>query len=301
MNNFPTNALKILIIGIFLSGAAFAGGFEGKIVQRQIYIPLEALSQSAGINTDDISNPQKIAAQLFSKSLDELKQMVQNPAAYREFEEETTDIFVKGNKFRIDTEQGGQKISVIYDVDKDQIINLDWNSKQALITSTKQVGQTMEQIMGHLPEGMREMQMKEQEEDRFSMKPTGKMKTINGFRCELFEGTDSEGDYTHIWLSRDQKDLFQSFMKVFSIMEDVSGSEKVKKNEEKFYEEQKGLDVLTQTISGDAISVMEIQEIKKQPVPADLFQIPAGFQQVNMMDMMKKHMHMMQERMQKQK
>ncbi len=301
MKIFFTRMLQFLIIGILLTGAAFAGEFEGKIIQRQINIPLEALSQSGGISADDIGNPQQIAARLFSKSIDELKQMVQDPAAYREVEEGTSDIFVKGNKFRIDTEQGGQKISVIYDVDKDQIINLDWKSRQALITSTKQLGQTMKQIKGHLPEGMREMQMAEQEDDLFSVKPTGKTKTINGFRCELFEGTDSDGNYTHIWLSRDRKDLFQKFMKVFSVMEDVSGGEKIKKNEEKFYEEQQGLDVLTRTVSGDAISIMEVREIKEQSVPDDLFQVPAGFQQVNMMDMMKKHMHMMQELMQKQK
>ena len=298
MKRFSGNLLITLIIGILLAGAGVAGEFEGKIVQRQIYIPLQALSQSAGISTDDLSNPLRIAERLFSKSVDELKQMVQNPAAYREFEEITSDIYVKGNKFRIDTQQRGKKISIIYDVQKDQIATLDWKSKRAMITSTRQVGQKMEQMMGNLPEGMREMHMGEVEEDRFNMKSTGKIKTINGFRCELFEGTNSDGDFTHLWLNRDQKDLYQSFMKVFSIIENVGG-EKVKKNEEKFYEEQKGLDVLTQTISDDAISVMEIREIKRQPVPDDLFQVPSHFKKVNIMEMMKQHMQMMQEHRQK--
>lgn len=186
-----------------------------------------------------------------------------------------------------------------------QMITLQHDQKMAMVTSMDQMmkmGDQMGEAMGFSPEAM-DMEGEEgDEEDSFSMKSTGQTKTINGFKCELFAGTDSDGDFAHIWVSKEQGSRAKNFIEALSEMEkfDQEESEGTEKENE-FFKELNGFPILTKSVSMDQLNINEVLEISDESVPDDIFQIPAGYQQMNMQQMMQQQMKMMQEQYKKQR
>lgn len=296
----------ILVLTI-LSRLAFAAGFEGKIVSRNITIPLQLLLQETRVEAAGTMNSEKLASQLFSKTPEMLLK-----AAHGEASVHLMNIYVKGNKFRTDTEEKGEKISMIYDADTGEMITLVWSSKTAMVTSVKEVNnqmndmqKKMKEAMGQYAEMMENYQSQmenapSQQAAPFNMKPTGKTKIIHDYKCELFKGTNSDGNYTYLWLTRDDAALFNSFIKVFSAMEKIGDKKKSISKEESFYRENRGFQVLSESISRDEVEIDELLEVTRQNVPNNLLVIPPGFERQNMQEMMNRHMKQL-EQFQKQK
>ncbi len=60
--------------------------------------------------------------------------------------------------------------------------------------------------------------------DLFFMKSAGETKTINGFTCELYKGTNSEGGFTHMWIHKGYADAFESLSAAFSKLGELEKS-----------------------------------------------------------------------------
>ncbi|MEJ2636598.1 MAG: hypothetical protein P8184_15060 [Calditrichia bacterium] len=287
--------LSLVLVAIFIfENSLLASGFEGKIVQKNISV---SLSPSAA---PDESGFTQYANDLFSKSNLELKKMAESEG--NEYSEETAIIYMKGKNYRIDTNQEGQKVSIIYNLDTKKMTTLQWASKTAMVTDMEQMGKNMSQMMGQAQKQMGDMDNQGMEEDnQFSMKSAGETKTINNFKCELYEGKDSDGDYTHLWLTKDDKNLFDSFMPIFSELDNLMQTKLEQGKEEQFYREKQGVPVLTKSISGSGLNIDEITDISSENVPADMFAVPADFKEVNMQQMIQEQMKKYQDMMNQQK
>ena len=292
--------ISILILAATLWGSPmFAAGFEGKIVNRQISIPLYSLMQQSPVDVPGSVNREKLASQLFTKSPEELLKIAKS---HGDVVEHRSEIFLKGNKFRVDTEEDGEKISIIYNAETGEMITLLWGSKTAMVTSVKEVSSQMSDMQKKMKEATgqyAEMMEKYQDQmknapaeqrDPFNMKPTGKTRMIHDYKCELFKGTDSDGNYTYLWLTRDDAALFNSFIKVFSAMEKIGDKKNAAGKEEEFYRENKGFQVLSESISRDEVEIDELLEVIRQNVPDSLLVIPPGFQKRNMQEIINQQM-----------
>ncbi len=277
---------SLLIAGIlFFNRAVLAAGFEGKIVEKDITVQLSAFPS---VNPEDNS---AVADNIFSKSTEELKKI-----APEGFAENTATIYIKGKMYRVDSEQEGHKMSMIYDMTTHKMTTLQWDSKTAMVTNVDEINENVGNMMKQMPQTTEG----EKKESDFSMKATGKTKTINGRKCALFEGTDSDGHFSHIWLDTGDEALFNSFIPIFTAMQDMGGENKDNEKEEQFYRQEKGFPILTKTVNGDEVDIQETVEITKQSVSDDQFTIPAGFKEMNMQQMIQEQMKKYQDQFNKQ-
>ncbi len=277
----------LVFVLLSLVSFAFSGDFEGKIMQKALYVSLDKMG-------DVSSMPQ--AEALFSKSIDELKQMAAKAGGNDAYSEQKIDIFVKGNKFRMDTQQKGQQVSIIYDTESDKMITLMHEKKMAMATGMgkmMQMGEQMGQSMGMAPG----MMGKDKGGDDFSMEATGKSKTINGFECKLYKGTDSSGDFTHMWIHEGYIDAFQRMLTSFGKME--KSKKQGMQKEEKFFKKVQGIPILTKSASKEDLNINEILNIAEQSVPADKFEVPDDYQTMDMQNMMQQQMQKMKDMMKK--
>lgn len=273
----------VFAAGIFFySGVSLSASFEGQIIEKDVTVPLSAFPNM------DTENKEAIGADLFPKSNNELKKL-----APEDYTENTSTIYIKGKYFRVDTENDGQKVSIIYDTNSHKMTTLQWAVKKAMVTSMDEINKQMKNMMQQAPQAM----PGKKAEQNFSMNATGKTKMINGYKCELYEGTDSNGNYTHIWLDKGNGALFNSLLPIFTAMQDMSGEEGEGKKEAAFYQLHKGLPIFTQTVTEHNIQIEETMSIKNQPVSDDLFMIPTGFKEVNIQQMMEEQMQQYQEQM----
>jgi hypothetical protein len=80
---------------------------------------------------------------------------------------------IKGNKMRIDHQKDGKETSVILDIDGQRMIALDSGKKEAEVTSLAKLQETMTKVAGG--------------EVKASITPTGEKKTIAGMGCTVHQ------------------------------------------------------------------------------------------------------------------
>ncbi len=290
MNFNQQYIVTVLFAMLFVPAMLFSQNFEGKMVERDVTFFQD------GFRGLDWMDQAAVADQLFSKSVDELIKM----AGSDNYEMDKATIYFKGGKYRVESESEGEKVVMIYNMDNQQVITLQPAQKMAMITSMDEIGNTMNQMMGQLDEMMGEESSDEEmsgESDQFSMEAAGQKKTINGFSCELYKGRDDEGNYTHIWLEKGNADLWNSFKTFVTSMTQMNAEGEDSDSEEKFFMENKGIPILTQTVTMDELEVHETVSLKEESVPDNYFEIPDGYQKLNMKEMMQQQMQMMQEQM----
>ena len=80
---------------------------------------------------------------------------------------------IKGNKMRIDHQKDGKETSVILDIDGQRMISLDSGKKEAEVTSLTKLQETMGKVTGG--------------EVKATVTPTGEKKTIAGMSCTVHD------------------------------------------------------------------------------------------------------------------
>ncbi len=282
------------ILLIFLiSVPSFGAVFEGKLVQREVRISTFELPQSEGVNLEDSAELEKFGNQLFSKSFEELKKLLPKDVPKETYDESIFTIYIKGKKIRVDSQEKGEKMSYIIDMKNNILITIKWNEKVAMITSFEDLKETFSPMQSQVQELMEKYkaQMETQiKKPQFSMKPTGEKKKILGIDCELFTGTDSEGKFTHMWITRGESDLFETFLNLSEAMSKMNFAEENVDDENEFIRQVKGVDLITKRISPEVIVLEEILEIQREKLSGNLFNIPPGFRKLNMKEMMQKQM-----------
>ena len=182
--------------------------------------------------------------------------------AYDGTESETMNYMVKGDKFRIDSPDGGMGQGyMLYDASTN-------------IMTLVMVDQQMYMEMPVDAAG----DMINQEGDNVYFNNTGETQMINGYMCEKFEFVDEEG--TGIaWMTQE----LGSFM----FFGDPDGTQNSQSNwqQEIMAEGYFPMLVQQENSSGELEPVFEIEEILAMPLGDDLFAIPAGFQQFDMPNM----------------
>ncbi len=286
--------VKIFLVSVaaLLLWFNFAGAadFEGKISQQSIFVYAYELE-----NVDSMAEAEKV----FAKSNDQLRQMAAQSGDEEAYSEELADIYIKGDAFVVESREDGQRMTVIFDGQSSNITTLMHDQKMAMVTDMNAVegmGDQMSRMMGEEMMDDEMMGYEMDEEDRFSMKSTGETRTINGFKCELYKGTDSEGDFSHMWIHRGYADVFETLIAAFSKL-DASGAASEMDKEEQFFKKIRGIPILTKSISMGDLNISEIKEISKQSVPKEMFKVPADYQKMDMQKMMDQQMKQMQQMM----
>jgi hypothetical protein len=283
----PIHSLIILTVFLFCS-LSHSAGFEGKIVNRDISLPVYAFPSLNEIEDMDSDAFQSAVQKLFEKSPDELIQIARSNGGGDDIQESISTIYIKGDKYRIDSEEEGEKQSIIYDIGTKSINMIQWESKMVITASLDEFKEGFSEMLP-TPPGTEMPEMTE-DNSKFSMKTTGKTRTINGYTCELYTGTNQDGDYTNLWLTSGNQDLFEAFKNMMTVMEESFAKGKLLDEEDNFFLEKKGVDMLNLTASSFDINIQEMKDITAQTLSADFFEVPQNFQKISPQEMMEKEM-----------
>lgn len=282
---------SLIILSVFLfCSLSRSAGFEGKIVNRDISLPIYSFPSLNEIEDTESDAFQSAVQKLFQKSPDELIQISRSNGGGDDIQESISTIYIKGNKYRIDSEEEGEKQSIIYDINTKSIDMVQWESKMVITSSLDELKEGFTEMLPTPPET--EMPEMTEENSKFSMKATGETRTINGYTCELYVGTNEDGDYTNLWLTSGNKDLFEAFKNMMTVMEESLGKGKLLDEEDKFFIEKKSVDMLNLTASSFDINIQEMKDIKAQTLSTDLFEVPEGFEKISPREMMEQQMEM---------
>lgn len=239
-------AALCLLLGLVLAYRFLADrGFEGRIVQIKYVVPLSIFPP------EEAENSLEVAERLFEIPIDALKLMAgENGQRVRET---TLTIRVKGDRYRIDTEQDGETTSAIHEVGSGAATASDQSIKAA------------DEIAGS------QQHPAAVDEDRFSMQPTGEVALMTGFNCELYAGVNRSGDDIKLWLTADVKNLSDRFADGFAMLLSTVPVGSATARERAFFTAIKGVPVLVHSITPSELEIQQTMEIVEQPVPDDVF------------------------------
>jgi hypothetical protein len=182
--------------------------------------------------------------------------------AYDGNESETMNYLVKGDKFKIDSPEGGMGQGyMLYDASNN-------------IMTLVMVDQQMYMEMPVDAAG----DMINQDSDNVYFNNTGETQMINDYLCEKFEFVDEEGPGI-AWMTKD--------LGPFMFLGDPEAMENSQSNwqQEIMAEGYFPMLVKQENSSGELESVFEIEEILPMPLDDEIFSIPAGFQKFDMPNM----------------
>ncbi len=238
-------ATLCLLVGLILAYRFLADrGFEGRIVQIKYVVPLSIFPP------EEAENSLEVAERLFEIPIDALKLMAgENGQRVRET---TLTIRVKGDRYRIDTEQDGETTSAIYEVGSGAVTASDQSIKVADEIAVPQQHPSVD-------------------EDRFSMQATGEVALMTGFNCELYAGVNRSGDDIKLWLTADVKNLSDRFADGFAMLLSTAPVASATARERAFFTAIKGVPVLVLSITPSELEIQQTMEIVEQPVPDDVF------------------------------
>ncbi len=283
----PVIALLMLV---FICTAQ-AEGFEGKIEYRDISLMTDAFPSLSEFMDDHSVEFHNALRALFSKTPDELKEIAMDNGGNEFVEETNSTIYMKGDLYRIDETDDDGKQSIIYDLKSKTMKIIRWDEKAVMVSSMNK----MEDIV-QLPPEMQDMET-EREKDLFSMQKANQTKTVAGYKCELYTGTNSDGDYTHLWITDQNQSLVNSFLNIMKLFQDSFGESELKDAEDKFFIQKKAFDLLRYSGSAFSVDIEQVQEISEEPIDQNMFETPAGFKELSMEELMKEEMEMDQDDM----
>ena len=308
--NFSIKSLLILLVILFFLWIdVFAQSFEGKILSKNISINIIALDELMYGNEefdeeayeenyeeeeysfDGPQIPKIIMDKYLALSTNEMKQAVEKyKSEYGDdymddplYEETNLEVLIKGTKMRTDTQEEGMKMSIIMDMDDPVVRMIRWDEKVVINMNLEKMKQQMEAAFeqyGNLEDNI-------QNENKFSLQPTGEKKEINGMMCELYKGTDANNTYQHIWMAKSIDDgLLNSFKKMSELLATLN-PEEAGESDFDFYVERNSIPVLTKSMPGaETIEIEEIIKIEKTKLNDSDFEIPKGFKEMDMSQMM---------------
>lgn len=297
-----------LLVVLFLGVQAQAGDFEGKMVFRDGEIDLMQVEVPGLAGAQPTS---AFAKKAVAVPFDTYRQVIKKVGeAGPGVRVHTETIWVKGSLFRTDTNEDGEKMAIIFDSKAQKLTTISWKEKKAMVVDVgkmmksvnnmaKQMGKTFGMDANSLKQMMQGMQT-EEENDLFSLKPTGKKKKINGFKCELYIGTDKDGNPLQAWLATPGSTLKQLFDSMEEMTKAIQKIKETEDKEAKFLKKTNKMPILKKWVENNSdFNFEEFVSLKKQSVSPDLFKVPAGFRVVSMGDMIQNQMMKLQQLQQK--
>jgi len=291
-----------IVILALLSGLAFstawAAGYE--VNQRTVEFSHDALNSLVDLQTLSAQNQSEILEKLFSLSMEELIQKTNAKAIQADMTENR--FFISGKNMRVDSTSAPEETTMIMLPDEGKVYNVFWQDKQYVELSIESIKQmqrqanealkkvpNMEQLLEKMPPEARaqmraNLGLRTTQEAKVEVAKTGRKATVNGFECEEYRarmGTDA----AQLFISNGYLELrasFDSFMNEFPTLEELRGRSTLEKVLNKIPD---GWPVLIKEFKFDpfsmqpSLNVTEILKVTEKTLPADLFQVPAGFTQ----------------------
>ncbi|MBN2365116.1 MAG: DUF4412 domain-containing protein [Calditrichaeota bacterium] len=288
MNHLTKIKFFIMLIVFMISGTIPAEDFQGKIVYEDLSLMAEAFPSLREL--EDFQSPEYREAmkELFAKSPEELRKIAVKNSGKDYVETENSTIYIKGYLYRVDEMNEGENQSIIYDLKSNSMKIIRWDEKTVLTAPLNELDENLEQMLELPPEDM--VMDTPLEEDLFSMEPANQKTTIIGYECELYVGTNSEGEYTHIWLTDQNQKLVNAYLRIMNIIRDDFDSGQEPDSEDKFFTEKKGFEIRRYTGSSFSIDIEQVKEISEETVPDKLFKTPAGFVEISLQEMIEQEM-----------
>ncbi len=288
-----TNATRLLLcVGLMVPELAAAAGFEGTVKSRTISVAVERLATLIGEQA--ARDPQKV----FAIPMDQL--LAQKDTAGSGVEVREVTISVKGSKVRADGVGRERDGYVVMDADgrsarmvmpgKKQYVEWTTADVQALGEKMSAAQKAMQERIAEMPpQQRRQMEAMMQRlpgaqtgEPKPQARPLGKTLTINGMRTTAYEVREG-AETTTGWVTRDQPELLRTFKALRDneekMMPSVAGGARAALAEH-------GLPVRVQTLDQRQYRIEEIVEVQRQPVAAELFAVPDGFEKTTPQHMM---------------
>lgn len=123
--------------------------------------------------------------------------------------------------------------------------------------------------------------------DEPALTATGERLTINGFSCERYLAKNS-GGLQEVWIATGLDDLRRALDELATTFIGTDSDD----GDEPWMKVPHGLPILTRELTpGSGLHLEEIKNIKRQPMPAPLFEIPAGYKRISMKEMMEMQFH----------
>lgn len=289
MKFYRISAMLVLLALSLLNSVAAASDFEGRIINRETVLKIAWLIEDDLYDMDP-EEKSRLIDKYISMSREELRKLT-SEFEESEFEDERvfsetmSEIMIKNNKIRIDSEEEGQKVSYIFDSANQVILMIRFEEKvyskidlRMMIEQQKKMIAEMQEMLG-MPDEEFEKYMKT-ENRSISLNPAGKTKTINGFECDLYSGSDENGTVKQIWLSKKAEaglvDVLLKFMELSSQL-DEEGDDA---DEISLIKAHNGIPILTAKLDDEELTIDEIIEIKPESIPDTVFEIPADFKEM---------------------
>lgn len=114
------------------------------------------------------------------------------------------------------------------------------------------------------------------------VEPLNETRVINGLRCQGYRIRTDEG-LTVAWLSTQDAGLHALYQAFSDLVRRMDPSD----TDPDLLLAPYGFPMLTYTITGDDVAIEETIAIERGPVPDSAFALPAGYQRVSMLDMMR--------------
>ena len=295
--------LKFLIPVLIAASPLAAQGFEGKIESRNISVDIgflegnenelpnpEQLSEK-NMNFDPFAAPNYTDEQInkfFSLTSKELRELVKQKGGFEEgndyvYQESKAVLWIKGTKIRVDTEEDGEKVSLLYDLNNREIKVVQWGEQIVIKINLDSYQKKIDESMG-LYEG--DKSQSAEKPAALNLSSAGKKAKINGFDCELFTGKGSNENPKYVWLHKNiDRSLIESFTNMLEITSAVDPSEFVH-SEANFYFDQNAIPIQEREILGSEMTIDEILSIAKMSVSSDKFIAPKGFKETTLEEMM---------------
>jgi len=281
--------MRVLIVtllfcfGVIASDVASAESFEGILKWRTISVAAARLSGLV------VVEPGVDPGKVFAIPPERLLSLKGSAGSGVEVSE--TSMYIKGSKVRADVSGHDHGGYVVMDLDQD----ISWMvmpGQKKYLEWTKADLQALGDWIGALEKAMEERLPRPSPNQRrqieamrkgvprakkWDVRPLGKTQTINGMQTTGYE-VRSPDETTIGWVTQDHRDLIRAFKTLQQSQENMRPSHgRIKKGVKGMLAEH-GLPVRVQTLERSKYEIVELIDIQRKSVPADLFVVPAGFE-----------------------
>ena len=295
------NFLTVALAAALLASNAAAQDTVGK--QRTFGLSIGELAAIAGKDPLQANDLESMSGFVFSLSVDELLRKAQGVGISPEVTE--TTLYSSGKNVRFDLDVQGTRTSHIMRLDEGKIYNVIWAQKQYMEISRETMKQMEQQTRAALEklegmEGMLEQmppearaQWEAATESRakagksMQLRKTGNKKTILGQSCQEYR---VEGPTTkrQVWVTGKYPALRRTFETLSSEFPGFEGPGKKDREWDAWDSVPDAWPMLLKQLDREpftkelTLEVMETLSIEEKALPADTFQVPAGFTKVDM-------------------
>lgn len=193
----------------------------------------------------------------------------------------------KGSKLRLDGMGGGESGAMIMDGDAHTMMMVSPREKKVYVM-TEQDAKQMAEMMGPLADRMKANSAGD--ESKFSFKNTGRSETVAGIRCEVWHGTYDDGTG-----ATKEGDACLAKGVGFALGEMLTANPMMQRDQRHMRELDqyrsltaggKGVLKVTSTKNGQTHVELEATRVEPTTVSDDAFKPPAGYEEVQMGEMM---------------